>query len=220
MKKYIINNLIIILLSLFLLLIFLVLFVDVRYDEVSNQNIGLYFLNQLFRINEYNKTYDLYSDYFLYISLLFVGVVGIVGLGQLVKNKKWRFVDYRIKLFGLMLLIMTVIWIIFDKILIINYRPIKIENEIESSFPSTHLMVVTFVYLSICSFIDLKDKSKSLKIAVLISIIITILITASYRILSGVHWFTDIIGGVLIGILLFLVYIKLIIYVKLKKCKY
>jgi undecaprenyl-diphosphatase len=100
---------------------------------------------------------------------------------------------------------MVLIWIIFDKILIINYRPILINGNIEGSYPSTHVMVSTFVLLFLSD--KLKKIFKNDKIFYIISIGL-ILIQSISRILLKMHWFTDIIGGLLIGCLLFFTFLR------------
>ena len=72
---------------------------------------------------------------------------------------------------------------------------------IEASYPSSH----TLMTICLCGSSILINKklfnNKVIKIVNILSFII-IVITIFGRLISGVHWFTDIVGGVLISLAL------------------
>ena len=87
----------------------------------------------------------------------------------------------------------------FEKIAL-NYRPFLIDGELEASFPSTH----TLLAICICGSSIMVSKyfiknEKILKITNILSWIVMILLVVG-RTLSGVHWLTDIIGGIIISL--------------------
>lgn len=69
------------------------------------------------------------------------------------------------------------------------------------SFPSGHAMVATSMYLTIAHI--LSDKHKDKKILIYIGATIIILLMGLSRLFLGVHWPTDIIGGYIMGYLLY-----------------
>ena len=95
------------------------------------------------------------------------------------------------------------IYVLFEKV-IINFRPVVIEGILESSYPSSH----TILAICICGSSIILNNSifKNNKIAKLENIIsfIIIIMLPLLRFISGVHWFTDIIGGILLSLSLLL----------------
>ena len=98
---------------------------------------------------------------------------------------------------GLYYIIVIALYVFFEKV-IINYRPILMNGFLEASYPSSH----TLMTICICGSSILINKklfnNKITKVINYLSIII-ITITVVGRLISGVHWFTDIIGGILIS---------------------
>lgn len=188
-----------------ILLIFTILvsFVDVKIYNVTNTKIGLYSLNKMFLVNSINSNYiNIISNGIFLICLLVIILMLLLITFEYFKTKK---INKNKLNFIIHFLIMVLIWIIFDKILIINYRPILINGNIEGSYPSTHVMVSTFVLLFLSD--QLKKIFKNDKIFYIISIGLIIIQSIS-RILLTMHWFTDIIGGLLIGCLLFFTFLR------------
>ncbi len=204
MKKILNRNIIIGLCSigLFLILLILLLTVD-RKGNVEGQ-IGLYGLNKTFLVNQYKESWDGLSDVILYISLGFLVGLAIYVLYQVSNKKNLLKVDKDILFVGCGILIIIFFWILFDKILIINYRPILVKMEAEASFPSTHVMLTTFILLS-SGYCITKRESKNLIHTILgyagFSCLVFICVLG--RILSSMHWMTDCLGGFLIGFGLF-----------------
>lgn len=188
-----------------ILLIFTILvsFVDVKIYNETNTKIGLYSLNKIFLVNSINSNYiNIISNGIFLICLLVIILMLLLITFEYFKTKK---INKKNLNFIIHFLIMVLIWIIFDKILIINYRPILINGNIEGSYPSTHVMVSTFVLLFLSD--KLKKNFKNDKIFYIISIGLIIIQSIS-RILLTMHWFTDIIGGLLIGCLLFFTFLR------------
>ena len=135
---------------------------------------------------------------------LLVLYYGIIGLKQLIKRKSFLKVDKRLLLLGLFYIIVLLVYIFFEHV-IINYRPFLIDNELEASYPSSHTMLALCVCISslLISKYYIKNK-KTLKIVNTITIALMLILVIG-RILSGIHWITDIIGAIIISA--FLVYL-------------
>ena len=141
------------------------------------------------------------SKYLGYITFLIIFYYGYLGLKQLITRKKLFKVDRRLLILGCFYILVGLVYILFEKV-IINYRPVILKGELEASFPSSHTMLGLCVCLSslFISKYYVKDK-KYLKYFNYGTIAVMILLVVS-RTLSGVHWFTDIIGGIIISIFL------------------
>ncbi|MCM1130423.1 MAG: phosphatase PAP2 family protein [Roseburia sp.] len=204
MKK-VFNSYIIIGLScigMFLILLVLLFTADKKVNFEGE--IGLYEFNKIFLVDQYNGNWDSVSDVILLVSLGFLVGVAIYGVYQLTSKKSLFKVDKDILFVGGGILIILLFWVLFDKAIIVNYRPILIEMEAEASFPSTHVMLSTFILL--CSgYCITKRESKKLiyKILSYTGFSIMILICVLGRLLSSMHWMTDILGGFLMGFGLF-----------------
>ena len=208
MKK---RNLIITILLLVSSIIFIVLLkrVDIKCDAVNNSCIGFATINQfIFDKIGVNMTWYTITDWLGIIPILMSMVYAIVGLKQLIKRKSIKKVDNEIIILGIFYIIVISIYVLFEKY-IINYRPILMNGFLEASFPSSH----TLMTICLCgSSIIINQKvfnNKITKFMNMLSLAI-IFITVIGRLISGVHWFTDIVGGIFISIALLMTLYSLV----------
>ena len=146
------------------------------------------------------------SEFFGTIALILAGVFGIVGLVQLIRRKSLKMVDNHILALGVFYVVVALTYILFE-VLVINNRPVLVEGVLEASYPSSHTM------LSICilgsAIIEIKSLFENKKKLVItldaISVVIMVIIVLG-RLLSGMHWFTDIIGGILLSLALVFIF--------------
>ena len=85
------------------------------------------------------------------------------------------------------------------EIVVINYRPVLIEGILEASYPSSTTMLVMCVMPTAVMQFNSRIKSKALRNIVAATIIAFIAFMVIGRLVSGVHWFTDIVGGALLS---------------------
>jgi undecaprenyl-diphosphatase len=109
-------------------------------------------------------------------------------------------VEKKLVILGAFIGAMFAIWIAFDKFLVINNRPVLVDGNIEPSYPSTHIMIVTFTLLSSCFYIN---KNKNIYWGAILCIALCFI----FRLLSGMHWVSDCIGGILAGFILYYGYL-------------
>ena len=64
-----------------------------------------------------------------------------------------------------------------------------------------NILVLTFVYLVSCQFFDMENKTKLFKIVLYGFSLVAILLTSVGRMFSLMQWFTDVLGGILLGII-------------------
>lgn len=176
----------------------LVKVVDVKQIGVNNSSIGFATLNQfIFETTGVNMIWYHITNWLGLIPVFMAIVYAFIGLIQFIKRRSIFKVDKEIILLGLYYIIVIALYVFFEKV-IINYRPILMNGFLEASYPSSH----TLMTICICGSSILINKklfnNKITKVINYLSIII-ITITVVGRLISGVHWFTDIIGGILIS---------------------
>ena len=184
----------------FVLWTLLVCFVDVRAIGPEGSSVGFSALNgfvhEKIGVNMY--LYNI-TDW---LGLVPIGVAlgfAILGLIQLIKRKSLLRVDRSILALGVFYIIVVAVYLFFE-IVVINYRPVLIEGCLEASYPSSTTMLVTCVMPSAAMQAKERIKSKALRKGVIIVIIAFIAFMVVGRLLSGVHWITDIIGGALFSL--------------------
>ena len=193
---------------MFIIFTTIIKLVDVKNIGPHNTSVGLATINNFFvnKIGFNNKIYKI-TEILGIIPIIIVLIYAIIGLYSLIEEKSFKKVNKNLYYLAIFYIIVLGIYVLFEKV-IINFRPVIIEGILESSYPSSH----TILAICICgSSIILNNaifkNNKIAKLENIISFIIIILLPL-LRFISGVHWFTDIIGGVLlsVSILLFFKY--------------
>ena len=181
------------------LMTILVATVDVQPVGVEGTNLGLASINTGF-FNRFGESHAFYTISKIAGFLCFgiAGGFGLFFLIQLFQRKSLQKVDRNLTVMILLYLAAAIVYLLFERFAI-NYRPVLRDKGLESSYPSTHAMLA---YVIIVSAIDqwniyIKNQ-KYLTITVTLSFLILAVVIVC-RLLSGVHWLTDIIGGILIG---------------------
>ncbi|MBQ2266464.1 MAG: phosphatase PAP2 family protein [Clostridia bacterium] len=130
---------------------------------------------------------------------------GVLGFIQLIKRKSILKVDYDILVLGLFYIVVIAVYLLFENV-VINYRPVLINGVLEASYPSSTTMLTMCVMPTLVMQFNKRIKNKTAKnIVVLVSVIFMVFMVVG-RILSGVHWISDIIGGALLSAGLVMLY--------------
>ena len=186
---------------LFAVLIVLVKTVDVQQIGPEETSIGFAGINKT--MNEatgLNMTLYKITEVLGLLALAVAGCFALLGLVQLIKRKSFAKVDPEIYALAGLYVVVLMLYVIFEKV-IINYRPVIMPDEehVEASFPSSHTMLGFVIMGSTFIVIDKYIKNESIcRLIRIVSILILIAIVFG-RLFSGVHWLTDILGGVLIS---------------------
>ncbi len=141
-----------------------------------------------------------------YLSFLVAGLFALKGLVQLVRKKSLRKVDYRLLLLACTYVLMLVFYVLFEK-LVINCRPVILDEAegLEASYPSSHTMLLLCImgtaYMLLPRYLNGVLAFVGRVICVLMMIAMPV-----GRLLSGVHWFTDIVGSILLSSALIALY--------------
>lgn len=193
----------------FIIWTFIVKFVDVKLFNNNDIYIGLASINiPLFNYFGVNHTAATISDIMLYPILATTLIFGTIGLIQLIKRKSLFKVDKELYVLLIGYALATILYILFN-IFAVNYRPIMLDNKLESSYPSSHTMASIFFLLagSYTGCYYLKDKNKIYRYIITISTYLILIVLVVLRFLSGLHWFSDIIGGLILSIGLYYLFL-------------
>ena len=193
-----------VLLAAFIVWTALVKVVDIQYIGPAGF-LGFYHLNT--QINDFVQALNT-SDYALITNILMFGAIAtvlpfaIIGIVQLVKRKDLKKVDPIIYVILASYIAMAVIYLTFE-IVKINYSPLSNVNPddgLKASYPSSHVLVtIVMLGAAVMGLLHYVKMSKLLKVLVNIVFIIIAFLAAFFRLYSGQHYFTDIIGGLLIS---------------------
>lgn len=187
----------------------LIKYVDVSAIGPNESSIGLSYINNSIHTltGVHMNLYKLTEILGLY-PIILVFVYFIYGFVTLIKRKNILKVNKEIIGLGMLYILIALIYIFFEKV-IINYRPILIDGVLEASYPSSHTLLAVVVCASSIIANRKLFNNKFISIINVITYIIMTLIVIG-RLVSGVHWATDIIGGLLISITLLFTYKSLI----------
>ena len=145
------------------------------------------------------------TDWLSLIPLGFVMGFALLGLGQWVQRKHLLKVDRSILVLGGFYAVVMAAFLFFEKC-VVNFRPVLIEGTLEASYPSSTTMLVMCVMPTAIMQINERVESRRIrKFAVWGMRAFTVFMVLG-RLLSGVHWLSDIIGGALLSAGLVLLY--------------
>lgn len=198
-KKNILICVLLVLISIIYTL--LVKYVDTSIIGPNGSVVGFSSLNSfVFNLTGNNMTLYKITEILGIIPILIALMYAVIGLIQVIDRKSLK-VDKELIALGILYIIVILIYVFFEKC-IINYRPVLIDGILEASYPSSH----TLLSICICGSALLINKylfnnKKIYKYINIISIISMVLIVLG-RLLSGVHWASDIIGSIIISITL------------------
>lgn len=122
----------------------------------------------------------------------------LLGLFQWIKRRKITKVDYSILALGGFYIAVIGVYLLFERV-VVNYRPVLINGFLEVSYPSSTTLLVMCVMPTALMQFNSRMKNKALKKFVSAITIFFIAFMVIGRIVSGVHWITDIIGGALLS---------------------
>ena len=190
----------------FLLWTVAIQFVDVEAIGPQESSVGFATINQ-FVHNLTGVHMSLYTitDWLGLVPLGFVMGFALLGLIQWVKRKHLLKVDYSILVLGGFYIVVMAAYVLFE-VLVINYRPVLINGYLEASYPSSTTVLVMCVMPTAIMQLNARIKNDVPKRCLAYAITAFIVFMVIGRLISGVHWFTDIIGSALLSAGLVLMY--------------
>ena len=188
-----------VLLAAALLFTLLVKVVDVQAIGPQDTSVGFAKINKAFSdlVGTNMFLYKL-TQLLGYAALAVVAFFGFGGMMQLVKRRSLMKVDRELLGAGVLYVVVLALYVAFEKI-IVNYRPVIMPGETapEASFPSSHTLLACVVFGSAVILADTYVRKHKARMRVRAIFVILILVMVIGRLLSGVHWITDIVAGLL-----------------------
>lgn len=173
--------------------------VDVQPIGPEGSAVGFAALNGWFHqlTGVHMALYEL-TDLLSIVPLGMVAAFGLLGLVQWVRRKKLLAVDRSILALGGFYGAVLAAFVLFE-VLEVNYRPVLIEGVLEASYPSSTTMLALCVLVTAMLQLRERMKSGALRSLVLAALAVFAAFLVVGRVISGVHWLSDIIGGMLLS---------------------
>ena len=174
-------------------------FIDVGAIGPKGSRVGFATLNQMIHnITGVHLSLYVITDW---LGLVPIGVVigfGILGLCQWIQRRNLLEVDRSLLVLGGFYMVVIAVYIFFE-LFVINYRPILINGNLEASYPSSTTMLVTCVMPTAIMQLQVCIQNSRFRKCVCALITAFIIFMVIGRLISGVHWFTVIIGGMFLS---------------------
>ena len=172
-----------------------VCFVDVSPIGPNGSTVGFATLNGWFhRLTGVHMSLYAITDWLGLVPVAVCLAFAVLGLCQWMNRKSIAKVDGDLLLMGVFYVLTIAVYLLFEMV-VVNYRPVLIEGILEVSYPSSTTLLVLCVML--VSLVWLRRRTAPRWIAVVIVLFIAFMVLC--RLISGVHWLTDILGGGLLG---------------------
>lgn len=145
------------------------------------------------------------SNVLLVVPLASMLALAVVGVRQIIARRSLAGVSRDLWLLLGLYVVMLVLYVLFNHVSL-NNRPIIENGTCEPSFPSSHtlLAVTTLGAATVQATQRIRPGGARTAVVAVCAIAMVALVVA--RAISGVHWATDILGGVLLGATLVAIY--------------
>lgn len=195
---------------LFLVLVGVLCTVDVRPAGAFAQNVGFSHLNAaVYALCGCSAFFYEGTELVGFLCFGVIGAMALLGLWQWFRRKQLLSVDAEVLTLVPLYLCVAVLYLLFEGIAL-NYRPDfpygAVEDALEASFPSSHTLMALCVFGSARSVLRRQcDRALWRRIWSALMDVLCVLMVVG-RLLAGVHWFTDILGSVLLSLSLLFLY--------------
>ncbi len=188
-----------VLFALFCTLTAIILLVDVRPIGPLGSEIGLAGINgAVFSALGENSVFYAITEVLGYLALAVAATFAVLGLVQLIRRRGLFKIDREILLLAMLYFALLLLYVGFE-LIPVNFRPVLEDGELAASFPSSHTMLSVCIFGSAVAWLRGHLSSRVWREILTALCVILIAVTVIGRLLSGVHWLTDIVAAVLIS---------------------
>ena len=184
--------------------------VDVRAIGPRGSTVGFATLNGVVHgvTGVHMQLYTL-TDWLGLVPVAFGLGFAVPGLVQWIKRKSVLKVDGSILILGGFYIVTLAAYLFFESYAV-NYRPVLIQGYLEASYPSSTTLLVLCVMPTAGMQLRQRIRRPVLRNCLCAAIAVFTVFMVVGRLLSGVHWLTDIIGGILLSAGLVMMYDSLV----------
>ena len=195
----------IMLLAVFVLWTVLIRHIDVQNAGPNGTKIGFATINVWFhRLTGVHMLIYSITDWLGLVPIIICMCFGALGIIQLVKRRSLLTVDSDM-LLGAYYVVVILGYLLFEMVPI-NYRPILIDGNLEASYPSSTTLLVLTVMPTLQYQSDRRIANPVIRKAITVFVIVFVAFMVIGRLISGVHWVTDIAGSVFLSYGMFMIY--------------
>ena len=191
-------------LLLFLVLIVLLKTVDVAPIGPAGTSVGLSQINGSFHEwVPFNEVWYKTTKVLGVLALALAALVAIWSLVQWIRRKSLRKVDATLLALDVLYIVTGVLYLFFEFV-VVNYRPVLETGQSfpEASFPSSHTLLACVIFGSAFWLIAAYLRKVWQVLAAWSAAGVLLVLTVIGRMLAGVHWLSDIWGGLFLGAVL------------------
>ncbi len=156
------------------------------------------------------------TDLLSVVPIAFALGFSVLGFTKLIKGKSIKKVDRSLLVLGAFYAVLGVVYFLFE-LVVVNFRPVLIDGHLEGSYPSSTTLLVLCVMPTVAFELLNRMKGKAFKVIVFLFILAFTVFMVAGRIMAGVHWFSDIVGGALCSCFLISGYFTALYGVRLQK---
>jgi len=200
----------VIMLTVFLLFTLLVAMVDYKPIGPRGSEVGLAAVNGFLHSHfGYNDLFYVLSKLLGYICFLIPVINAGVAVRDIYRKKSLFKIGPDVLGAFVVYVLMAFFYVLFNTA-VLNSRPVLMDGQLEASYPSSHTLLAVTLCLTAALQLNFRDRNLERKVRnqrILIALGVLVVVT---RFFSGVHWFTDIVGGVLLGLTLTALYVPLV----------
>ena len=186
-------------LAAFLLWTAAVRLIDVQTIGPAGSTVGFAALNGfVHRLTGVHWTLYGMTDWLGLVPAAVMGGFALVGLVQWIRRKNLLKVDRSILMLGGFYVAVAAAYLFFERFPV-NFRPVLIDGVLEASYPSsTTFLVLTVMPTAMMQAASrIKIPARKRGLSLVITAFTAFMVIG--RLISGVHWLTDIVGGILLS---------------------
>ena len=180
--------------------------IDLQPIGPQGSTVGLAELNGAFhRLTGVHMGLYTATDWLGLVPLCLVFGFGMLGLVQWGRRKDIRKVDRSLLILGAFYSTVLAAFLFFERAAV-NYRPVLTDGCLEASYPSSTTLLVMCVIPTAILQLDSRIQRPAVRRFLRLLLVGFMIFMVTARLLSGVHWLSDIIGGALLSAGLVMLY--------------
>ena len=145
------------------------------------------------------------TDWLGLVPLFVAAGFALLGLSQWINRRQLKRVDFSILVLGGFYLVVMAAYAFFE-VFVVNYRPVLMNGYLEASYPSSTTMLVICVISTAIMQLNTRIKNNTRRRCAALVLTAFLIFMVIGRLVSGVHWLSDIAGGALLSTGLVMLY--------------